>query len=167
MIYHGEDLGDYYLVSNTGEIKGVKTGKIRKKNVNHQGYYFVGISLGSCKKFMCIKNHRAVAETFIPKIDGKEIINHRDGNKLNNLTENLEWVTYRENNIHALKTGLKISKRGTHSPFARFNDEQIEYIRNRYAPRDKKFGSRPLARKFDVSHNTILRIVNYETYPDQ
>ena len=31
MIYHGKDLGDFYLVSNTGEIKGVKTGKIRKK----------------------------------------------------------------------------------------------------------------------------------------
>ena len=35
MIYHGKDLGDFYLVSNTGEVKGVKTGKIRKKNKNH------------------------------------------------------------------------------------------------------------------------------------
>lgn len=24
LIYHGKDLGDYYLVSNMGEIKGVK-----------------------------------------------------------------------------------------------------------------------------------------------
>ena len=65
MVYHGKDLGDYYLVSNTGEIKGVKTGKIRKKNVNHEGYYFVGISLGSRKNQPCVKIHRAVAETFL------------------------------------------------------------------------------------------------------
>lgn len=31
MIYHGKDLGDFYLVSNTGEVKGVKTGKLERK----------------------------------------------------------------------------------------------------------------------------------------
>ncbi len=45
MIYQGKDLGDYYLVSNTGEIKGVKTGKIRKKNINHEGYYFICVTV--------------------------------------------------------------------------------------------------------------------------
>lgn len=45
MIYHGSDLGDFYLVSDTGEIRGVKSGIIRKKNINHEGYYFVGVSL--------------------------------------------------------------------------------------------------------------------------
>ena len=50
MIYHDKDLGDYYLISNKGEIKGVKTGKVRKKNINHEGYYFVCVSLGSRNK---------------------------------------------------------------------------------------------------------------------
>lgn len=31
LVYQGNDYGDYYLVSNTGEIKGVKTGVIRSK----------------------------------------------------------------------------------------------------------------------------------------
>lgn len=106
MIYHGEDLGDYYLVSNTGEIKNAKTGKIRKKNINHEGYYFVGVSLGSRKIKPCIKVHRAVAETFLFNEEEYPVINHIDGNKLNNCVENLEFCTFQHNSQHAVKTGL-------------------------------------------------------------
>lgn len=103
LIYHGKDLGDYYLVSNYGEIKGVKTGKIRKKNVNHEGYYFVCVSLGSRDNKPLIKLHRAVAETFLDNPNNYPAINHKDGNKLNNYVENLEFCTYQENTIHAVK----------------------------------------------------------------
>ena len=101
MIYHGNDLGDYYLVSNTGEIKGVKTGKIRKKNINHQGYYFVSVSLGSRNEKPCIKIHRAVAETFLKNTENYPVINHKDGDKLNNCVDNLEFCTYHDNSQHA------------------------------------------------------------------
>ena len=106
MIYHGKDLGDFYLVSNTGEIKGVKTGKIRKKNINHEGYYFVCISLGSRDNKPLIKIHRAVAETFLDNKESYPVINHKDGNKLNNNLDNLEFCTYQDNSIHAVETGL-------------------------------------------------------------
>ena len=106
MIYHGKDLGDYYLVSNYGEIKGVKTGKIRKKNINHEGYYFVCISLGSRNKKPLIKVHRAVAETFLNNSNNYPVINHKDGNKLNNYIENLEFCTHQENTIHAVQNNL-------------------------------------------------------------
>jgi hypothetical protein len=106
LIYQGKDYGDLYLVSNTGEIKGVKTGKIRKKNVNHEGYYFVACSLGSRDNKITFKVHKAVAETFIDNIDNYPVVNHIDGNKLNNNVENLEWVTYRENTLHVIKTNL-------------------------------------------------------------
>lgn len=112
MIYHGQDLGDYYLVSNTGEIKGVKKGKIRKKNINHEGYYFVSVSLGKRSAHLCIKVHRAVAETFLANDNNYPIINHKDCNKLNNNVKNLEWCTHKENTIHALKNNrLKVTNK--------------------------------------------------------
>lgn len=106
LIYHNEDIGDFYLISNSGQIMGVKTGKIRSKNVNHEGYYFVGVSLGSRNEKRCIKIHRAVAESFIENPYNYPVINHKDGDKLNNNVENLEWCTYQYNTIHAINMGL-------------------------------------------------------------
>lgn len=106
LIYQGKDLGDYYLVSDTGEIINAKTDLIRKKNINHEGYYFISISLGSREDKPTIKCHRAVAESFIPNPHNYPVVNHKDGNKLNNNIDNLEWCTYSENNKHAFKIGL-------------------------------------------------------------
>ena len=53
-----------------------------------------------------------VAKAFIPNIDNKPQINHKDGNKQNNNINNLEWSSSKENNIHALKNKLRIIPKG-------------------------------------------------------
>ncbi len=58
--------------------------------------------------------HRIVAEAFIPNPSNLPCVNHKDGNKLNNCVDNLEWVTFKQNSIHAVKTGL--IKTGKDSP---------------------------------------------------
>ena len=55
--------------------------------------------------------HRLIAETFIDNPEQKPQVNHIDGNKANNDVSNLEWCTSQDNNIHALKTGLRTGKK--------------------------------------------------------
>ena len=50
--------------------------------------------------------HRMVAETFISNPNNLPIVNHKDGNKLNNDISNLEWVTAEQNTKHAIEIGL-------------------------------------------------------------
>lgn len=52
------------------------------------------------------KIHRMVAETFLPQIEGKMLVNHIDGDTHNFKLDNLEWVNAKENSLHAVKNGL-------------------------------------------------------------
>ena len=52
--------------------------------------------------------HRFIAEYFLPKVKGKEFVNHKNGNKLDNRLSNLEWCTKSENAIHSYKIGTQI-----------------------------------------------------------
>jgi hypothetical protein len=56
--------------------------------------------------------HRLVATLFIPNILNKPQVNHKDGNKLNNNVDNLEWCSNLENMQHAYRTGLQVNDFG-------------------------------------------------------
>lgn len=106
LVYQGKDYGHLFLISSDGEIKNIVTGVIRKKTINPVGYYVVNVSLGSRESKKTIRVHKAVAETFLHTDDFTLDVNHKDGNKLNNNVENLEWCTHRWNMEHAYKNGL-------------------------------------------------------------
>ena len=85
---------------NNGKNKGqVIRGSIRG------GYPYINLSHNG--KRCAIALHRIVAYLFIPNTDTtKNIVNHIDGNKLNFKITNLEWVTQKENVIHAVTNNL-------------------------------------------------------------
>ena len=94
-----------YFVNRNGEIFSNQSGDMKKINgCVRNGYRVVGFKNG--KKHQTRLIHRIVAESFIPNPEQKPIVNHKDGNKLNNRVENLEWVTFSENTQHAWDTGL-------------------------------------------------------------
>lgn len=86
-----------YQASNLGNIRYKGHAK-RKLQLNSSGYLYLGVRVNG--KFTNLRVHRLVAQTFLPKIDGKEFINHIDGDKTNNRVDNLEWCTASENEIH-------------------------------------------------------------------
>ena len=75
------------------------------------GYYALGLedpkSTSKNRIQKIHKIHRLLAEYFIPNPDNKPCINHKDGNKLNNSLDNLEWVTISENTKHAYANKLE------------------------------------------------------------
>jgi hypothetical protein len=88
-----------YEVSNAGDIKNVKSGRILAKSIMGAGYYKA--DLWSFGKRRQTSIHRVVAGAFLGiPVDGMEV-NHKDGNKLNNHVSNLEWVTRSENEQHS------------------------------------------------------------------
>lgn len=58
--------------------------------------------------------HRLVALAFVPVVEGKKLVNHIDGDKHNNASTNLEWVTHAENMAHAIAHGLIKTNRTEH-----------------------------------------------------
>lgn len=99
-----KDVKEYeglYQVSNLGNVRNSKKNILYKSLTS---YYGVKLCKNNIKKFKII--HRLVAEAFIPNPNKLEEVNHKDGNKLNNNVENLEWCTKSENMIHAYKNKL-------------------------------------------------------------
>lgn len=97
-----------YIITSTGRVFNNYTGMEMKQRLI-QNYPHVGLRVfnGKESKQRLFKVHRLVAEYFIPNPNNYEIVNHKDGNKANSNIENLEWVSYSENNNHAIRTGLR------------------------------------------------------------
>src|SRR5574343_1477154 len=119
-----------YFAGEDGVIYSSKRGGLRamKSHEIETGYLYIGIAGGTHKRV-----HRLVYEAFNGPIPAGLQINHIDGNKKNNAISNLEAVTQSENFKHAFRTGLKKQKKGEESCRAKLKQEQVDYIRSRYA----------------------------------
>lgn len=110
-----------------------------------------------------ILRHRLIATKFLPLIDGKDYVNHKDGNKLNNNASNLEWCTMSENIKHAFVEGLKHSTIkpmfGQNNANATLTDKQVISIRNEVG-----LSAQELADKYNTSKSTIKHILKGRTW---
>lgn len=77
--------------------------KILKPQNNSRGY--LRVQLKKDKKHKSVFIHRLVAEHFIEKIEGCNIVNHLDCNPHNNCADNLEWTTLKGNVDYMIELG--------------------------------------------------------------
>lgn len=142
---------DDYEITRDGKVINKHTGHTLAPQPNGKGYLRVSIG----KKLMFI--HRLVAEKYIPNPENKPQVNHKDGNKLNNCVDNLEWVTNQENRNHAVDNDLQVT--GEKCSWAKLTEENVKEIRA-----NPGYENEYWARKFKVSRSTISDVVNYRTW---
>ena len=93
--YQISNIGRLYNKLSKKFIKGGSDGRYMRISLKRNDSYYSYYSL-----------HRLVAINFIPNLENKPYVNHKDSNTFNNRVDNLEWVTQSENMIHSLNAGL-------------------------------------------------------------
>lgn len=152
-----------YEVSNLGRIKSNKlwrrdmtSERILVQCVSKTGYYVVTLVLNG--KYRVFKVHRLIAEAFIPNPENKRTVNHKDGDKLNNSLDNLEWATDLENIRHAFKNGLIPKVVGENQSATKLTEKEVKQIFLSGMSR------RELAKKYNVGYTTITNILTGESW---
>lgn len=94
-----------YTVTDQGEIIGPRKKLLKKKR---QKTLYETVILKNKTLYV----HRLVAMAFLEKIEGKTVVNHKNGIKYDNRLINLEWVTQSENMKHFAKSKIKDDQLG-------------------------------------------------------
>lgn len=135
----------------------LKAGKVLSPWVNAQGYLTVSVKEGDRRPKYSV--HRLVAaafcEGFIPGLS----VNHIDGDKLNNLPSNLEWVTLQRNTAMAWETG-QCQNFGDNCTFTRkLSEADVSVIRQRLSAGDSP---KAIASDYSVARDTVYAIKSGE-----
>lgn len=104
-----KEVPDFPEIRASGDGRLFYRGELVRTFVNSTGYERTKLSrtpYSDGRKGSSYSVHRLVASAWVPNLENLSDINHKDGNKSNNNISNLEWVTRKENLIHAMRTGL-------------------------------------------------------------
>ena len=149
-----------YEITEDGKVYSHKYGKKRLLKPDLcRGYHRYTFSENNKTKRYLI--HRLVAFIFIPNPENKKCVNHKDGNKLNNHKNNLEWCTYSENENHSYKSLGKVN------PQRKLKQYQIKDILNNCVKgknKNNKGNVNFFMNKYQVSRKTILNVLNKKYY---
>lgn len=125
--------------------------KVHSNNLT--GYKFY--QLYSNKKMYNRPIHNLVANTFLTKGIDHDTVNHKNGNKHDNVVDNLEWCTNAYNHKHASETGLLA--KGERIGTSKLTDNSVHAIKWLL---NKGLSQSDLGRAFRVSHANISLIAN-------
>lgn len=156
--------GDSYSVSNLGNVRRTSPRRIKHRRCdpwknftpsecrahkNRGGYLQVRIGPSGQQKTVCV--HTLVARAFVENPRNLNEVNHKDGDKLNNTSVNLEWVTRSEQITHAIVHGLQPIMKGEHHGNAKLSECAVRDIRT----------SKDVARKLADRYGVSISLVHY------
>lgn len=136
-----------YIIFEDGSLWSV-TSKSYMKTWERNGYRRITLRIDGAKVNKSI--HVLVAEAFLPKEKGLTIVNHLDGDKLNNHVSNLEWTTHSGNMLHAHRTGLISKERRKPNHLTKEDVAKIVSLKGIKSQEE-------LSLEFGVSRSTIWR----------
>lgn len=142
-----------YLISCLGRIMSRVTGNINKQTIN-QGYYHITLSksIGNKKIQRQFKIHILVAKTFVYNSNPNKniVVDHINGNRLDNNAENLRWVTYKENSQSFVKH------------FRKHVREILQYDLNMNLIKEWA-NMREITQTYNYGRNNIYHSINFST----
>lgn len=165
-----DELHGHYQISNMGNTR--RKERLRKGNApyyipaktakqqnNGHGYLQLYVCVDRIRNMYYV--HRLVAKYFLERVEGKNLINHKDSNRSNNNVNNLEWCTYSENALHASKFGN--AKKGELSHFSKLNTQKVLALRRLYKI-NPLFNKLKIAQKIGVSDSVIHAVIKRRTW---
>lgn len=117
-----------YEVSNLGNVRNLKTKKIKNLHKKHYGKYendYIRASLYLYGKDKIVSVHRMVAECFLKDYNESLEVNHKNGIRYDNRVENLEMTTKEENYQHSIVYGNGSQRKPVYA--ITNNKEKIEF----------------------------------------
>ena len=151
-------ISEHYEASTEGHIRRRETKRVLKEFIGKDGYartQFDG-------KLRLV--HRVIAFAFLPTMEGRDQVNHKDGCKRNNAVSNLEWCTQSENIQHGYDHGLFPKPTGSKNGRSLLTESDVGYIKNHYIAFHKTYGATALAKQFGVARQTVTAIVTGQNW---
>ena len=149
-----------YYISNLGNVfikksKKFPNGRLMIKGdftIDKDGYARINFKRND-GVYTFAPVHRIVALSFLTKKEGKDIVNHKDSDRLNNCVDNLEWVTQKENVYHSYQYGkrrknLEVKRTSILTPF---QISQIPFLRQYYS-------LKKISQLFNINYSTMKNI---------
>lgn len=156
-----------YMASNFGRIKSIdyKKSGIHKvlKLSNCRNGYPQTVLLNDQSEYKNVKAHKMVALAFYGKrLKGYEV-DHIDGNKTNNYSDNLEYVTHSVNCKRSFDTGLQKPKRGELNGMAKLTSLEVKKAIDQKKKGGRFWGRNKLAKELGISAKHLQNIVNNDS----
>ena len=158
-----------YLISDNGEVKSLPKNdgngnRERLLKFDEGKYGHKRVTLSYKNKQNRILVHRLVAETFIPKIEGKNLVHHINHDPRDNNINNLMWVNQKENAQYGYIEGTEVKKavESAGRTNRKLTKEDIDKIKQIKITTSKS--NRAIGEEFGVGRECIRRLLKGDTY---